>query len=239
MASLILSLRHRESVADRTMAFHFGKPANFHFTAGQSLDLTLITPPQTDAEGNTRTFTIASAPQDDDIVIATRLRDTAFKRVLASVPIGTEVQAEGPDGTFTLQQDASQPAVFLTGGIGITPFRSIIRDAVARKLSHPLWLFYSNNRPEDAAFLDELQQLANATSSLHFVPTMTDMAKSHRDWRGQTGLIDREMIRRHVPLLAPRYYLAGPPAMVRAMRTMLTDAKVKDADIQFEEFSGY
>ena len=230
-------LRHRETVADRTMAFHFGKPANFHFTAGQSLDLTLITPPQTDAEGNTRKFTIASAPQDDDIVIATRLRDTAFKRVLASVPLGTEVQAEGPDGTFTLQQDASQPAVFLTRDRhhALPEHHS---DAVARKLSHPLWLFYSNNRPEDAAFLDELQQLANATSSLHFVPTMTDMAKSHRDWRGQTGLIDREMIRRHVPLLAPRYYLAGPPAMVRAMRTMLTDAKVKDADIQFEEFSG-
>lgn len=239
MASLILSLRHREAIADHTMAFHFGKPANFQFTAGQSLDLTLITPPQTDAEGNTRTFTIASAPQDDDIVIATRLRDTAFKRVLASVPIGTEVQAEGPEGSFTLQQDVSKPAVFLTGGIGITPFRSIIRDTVARKLAHPLWLFYSNHRPEDAAFLDELQRLADATSSLHFVPTMTDMAKSHRNWPGETGFIDREMIRHRVPLLAPRYYLAGPPAMVTAMRKMLTDAEVKDADIQFEEFSGY
>lgn len=239
MASLLLSLRHRESIADRTMAFHFGKPANFQFIAGQALDLTLITPPHTDAEGNTRTFTIASAPQDDDIVIATRLRDTAFKRVLASVPIGTEVQAEGPDGSFTLHQDVSKPAVFLTGGIGITPFRSIIRDAVARKLVHPLWLFYSNNRPEDAAFLDELQRLADATPSLHFVPTMTDMAKSHRGWHGDTGFIDREMISRRLPFLGPRYYLAGPPAMVTAMRKMLTASKVRDADIQFEEFSGY
>ena len=150
------------------MAFHFGKPANFQFIAGQALDLTLITPPQTDAEGDTRTFTIASAPQDDELVIATRLRDTAFKRVLASVPMGTDVQAEGPFGSFTLQADASIPAVFLTGGIGITPFRSIIRDAIATKLAHQLWLFYSNNRPEDAAFLDELRRLAEATPSRAF-----------------------------------------------------------------------
>jgi len=239
VSSFTLTLRHRELVADRTMAFHFGKPANLQFIAGQALDLTLITPPQTDAEGDTRTFTIASAPQDDELVIATRLRDTAFKRVLASVPIGTDVQAEGPFGSFTLQPDASIPAVFLTGGIGITPFRSIIRDAIARKLAHQLWLFYSNRRPEDAAFLDELQRLADATTSLHFVPTMTDMARSHRDWHADTGFIDREMISRRLPTLGPRYYLAGPSAMVTAMRRMLAAAAIRDADIQFEQFSGY
>ncbi len=70
MAAFLLSLRRREPIADGTMAFHFGKPGNFQFTAGQALDVTLITPPQTDGEGNTRTFTIASAPQDDDIMIA-------------------------------------------------------------------------------------------------------------------------------------------------------------------------
>lgn len=234
-----LTLRHRETVADRTMAFHFVRPANFDFVAGQSIDLTLINPPETDAEGNSRTFTIASAPQDHEIVIATRLRDTAFKRVLASVAVGTSVKVEGPDGKFILQQDASVPAVFLTGGIGITPFRSIIRDAVARELTHPIWLFYSNTRPEDAAFLDELQQVADTTSTLHFIPTMTDMVKSHRVWLGETGLINQEMIARRLPILGPRYYLAGPPAMVTAMRQMLTAAQVPDADILFEEFSGY
>lgn len=234
-----LTLRHRETVADRTMAFHFARPVNFDFAAGQSIDLTLINPPETDAEGNTRTFTIASAPQDDEIMIATRLRDTAFKRVLASVPIGTSVAGDGPEGTFTLQEDARVPAVFLAGGIGITPFRSIIRDAVARKLTHPLWLFYSNNRPEDAAFLDELQQIADATPTLRFIPTMTDMAKSQRVWRGETELITAGTIRRRLPILGPRYYLAGPPAMVTAMRQMLTAAQVPEADILFEEFSGY
>jgi len=101
---LTLTLRRRETIAERTMAFYFEEASGFQFKAGQTLDYTLIDPPETDAEGNTRTFSIASAPQDDDIVMATRLRDTAFKRVLASMPIGTAVQAEGPMGSFTLQR---------------------------------------------------------------------------------------------------------------------------------------
>lgn len=239
MPRFTLTLDRRELLAERTMAFHFRKPERFTFVAGQALDVTLVNPPETDAEGNVRTFTIASAPQDEDLVVATRLRDTAFKRVLSSTPIGGHVQAEGPDGTFTLHEDAGQPAVFLTGGIGITPFRSMARDAAARTLAHSIWLFYSNTRPEDAAFLDELQQLAAATPSFHLVPTMTDVAKSHPRWRGETGVIDRAMIGRRLPVLGPRYYVAGPPAMVIAMRQMLTAAKVKDTDIQREEFSGY
>jgi ferredoxin-NADP reductase len=221
------------------MAFHFAKPREFQFKAGQTLDLTLMNPPETDAEGNIRTFSIASAPEDDEIVVATRLRDTAFKRVLSSAPIGAEVQAEGPGGSFTLHQNAAKPAAFLTGGIGITPFRSIIRDALARKLAHPLWLFYSNHRPEDAAFLDELQQLAQAAPSLHVVPTMTDMAKSTRQWQGARGFIDRGMISGCLPLADPRYYIAGPPAMVTAMREMLAAAGVDEDEIRSEEFSGY
>lgn len=239
MASVLLPLRQRELIAERTMAFHFDKPAGLQFVAGQAVDLTLLNPPETDPEGDTRTFTIASAPQDDDIVIATRLRDTAFKRVLATVPLGTSVQAGGPSGAFTLHEDAGIPAVFLTGGIGITPFRSMIRDAVARELAHQMWLFYSNKRPEDAAFLDELQHLADTTPSLHFVPTMTDMSKSHRDWHGERTLIDGEMVSRRLLMSGPRYYVAGPPSMVKAMRAMLTAAHVADRDIRTEEFDGY
>jgi ferredoxin-NADP reductase len=235
----LFTLRRRDAVAERTMAFHFDKPAGFQFLAGQSVDLTLLTPPETDPEGDTRTFTIASAPRDDEIVIATRLRDTAFKRVLASVPLGTAVKAEGPAGSFTLHQDASSPAVFLAGGIGITPFRSMIREAAATQSAREMWLFYSNSRPEDAAFLDELQHLADTRPSLHFIPTMTDMATSHRPWHGDTRLIDGEMVGRRLSISGPKYYVAGPPAMVKAMLTILTSAHVADLDIRTDEFAGY
>src|SRR5688500_18366589 len=118
------------------------------------MDITLIAPPETDAEGNTRGFSINSAPDDSELVFATRLRDTAFKRVLATMPLATAVKAEGPFGSFTLHNDPRRPAVLLAGGIGVTPFRSIARRAARGMLPHRILLFYANKRPEDAPFLD-------------------------------------------------------------------------------------
>lgn len=118
------ALTKREEIAEGTIAFHFAKPADFDFRAGQSVDLMLLNPSQTDAEGNTRAFSIASAPFDSDLMIATRMRDTAFKRVLHAEP-GVNVKIEGPSGSFVLHRKAEKPAVLLAGRIGITPFLSI------------------------------------------------------------------------------------------------------------------
>src|SRR5436190_13886080 len=119
-------LKSREEVAEGTTAFHLEKPAGFQFKAGQYLNVTLIDPPETDAEGNTRSFSIASAPFEADLVFASRMRDTAFKRILQTLTLRSEVRISGPFGSFTLHTDTFRPAVFLVGGIGITPFRSII-----------------------------------------------------------------------------------------------------------------
>lgn len=230
----------REEVAEGTTAFHFAKPADFQFRAGQSVDMTLLNPPETDAEGNIRTFTLAIAPFEPDLMIATRMRDTAFKRVLGKAPIGLEVKIEGPNGSFTLHRKADKPAAFLAGGIGITPFWSIIRQASYEKAPQQLYLFYSNRRPEDAPFLDPLAELATENPNFHLIATMTEMDKSHREWRGETGFINKEMLTTYLPALqGPIYYLAGPPAMVAAMRRMLIEAAVDEDDIRTEEFSGY
>ena len=233
-------LTKREEVAEGTMAFHFAKPTEFQFRAGQALDMTLLAPPETDAEGNTRAFSIASAPFDGDLMIATRMRDTAFKRVLGKAALGVEVKIEGPSGSFTLHRKAEKSAVFLAGGIGITPFLSIIRQATYEHLPHQIHLFYSNRRPEDSAFLDLLSEAANQNRNFHLIATMAEMDKFHREWNGETGFINKDMLVRHLPSLqGPIYYLAGPPAMVAAMRRMLTEAGVDEDDIRTEEFSGY
>ena len=235
-----IRLTRREDVADGTMAFTFTRPSGFDFRAGQSIDLTLIDPPETDAEGNVRTFTLASAPFEDHLMVATRMTDTAFKRVLRGAPEGLELKLEGPSGSFTLHKNEAKPAVFLAGGIGITPFRSIVRQSAKDGLRRPLYLFYSNRRPEDGAFLDELGRAAKDLSGFRLIPTMTDMDKSQRPWSGETGFIDREMVRRYLSeLQGPIYYIAGPPAMVTAMRGMLVSAEVDEDDIRTEEFSGY
>ncbi len=239
-ATVTSLLQSRQDVADGTMAFRFDKPLGWVFKAGQFLDLTLLNPAETDAEGNTRSFSIASGPDEDTLMVATRMRDTAFKRVLKTMPIGTAVTIEGPSGDLTLQNDATRSAVFLAGGIGITPFRSMLVQAAHQQLPHRLFLFYSNRRPEDAPFLEELQALQQENPRYTLIPSMSEMAASHRPWTGETGLIDQAMLSRHLSgAVSPLYYLAGPPKMVKALHAMLTKQSVNDRDIHTEEFSGY
>src|ERR1039458_3324235 len=102
-------LAYRQEIAEGTMAFHFEKPPGWTFEAGQAIDITLLAPSETDAEGNTRTFTIASAPYEKSVMVATRMRDTAFKRMLKVMPVGTAVQMEAPAGDLTLPRDAAGP----------------------------------------------------------------------------------------------------------------------------------
>ncbi|MBZ5561149.1 MAG: FAD-dependent oxidoreductase [Acidobacteriia bacterium] len=239
MPSFNVRLKNRQEIAAATMAFLLQKPANFQFKAGQTIDMTLIDPPETDGEGNTRTFTIASPPHASELAVATRMRDTAFKRTLRKLALGAEIKIDGPFGDFTLSATSTRPAAFLAGGIGITPFRSIILDATRQKVSRRLFLFYSNRRPEDAAFLEELEGTRKENPNYQLVATMTGPEKS-RAWSGPTGYINQKMLADALGSLSgPIYYLAGPPGMVAAMRQMLATAGVSDDDIRTEEFAGY
>ncbi len=230
----------RDIVAEGTMAFRLAKPGGFTHLPGQSVTLTLPAPQETDARGRSRTFTLACAPHERELVVATRLRDTAFKRSLKTMPMGSAIRLAGPNGEMTLHADSTRPAVFLAGGIGITPFLTIARHAAHAKLPHRITLFYSNRRPEDAAFLAELQQLEKANPNFQLVATMSAPGDLAQPWPGETGYISSEMLRRHLPdTRAPIYYFAGPPAMTAAMHQMLKKLGVARQDIRFEEFYGY
>lgn len=240
MAIYKVKLKSRQEIASGTMAFHFEKPQGFSYTAGQFGDVTLANPPETDAEGNTRTFTLASAPYEGDLMVATRMRDTAFKRVLKTMALGTEVSLNAPDGSLTLHSDARIPAVFLSGGIGVTPVRSIVLQATHDKLPHKIVLFDSNRRPEDSAFLDELAKTQKRNPNFTLVGTMTEMEKSSKAWTGETGYVTQAMLLKSVhDLSLPIFYISGPPAMVAAMRKILDDSGVKGDKIRTEEFAGY
>lgn len=129
--------KHRREVAQRTMAFEFQKPPDWTFTAGYFVDITLPNPPETDSEGNTRGFSVASAPCEATIMVTTRMRVTAFKRVLKSIRLDSEAKIEGPFGELTLHDDVSRPAVLLTRGVGVTTFPSIVFQAAHLKASSP------------------------------------------------------------------------------------------------------
>jgi ferredoxin-NADP reductase len=240
LPGLTLRLKNRHEVAEGTMAFQFEKPPGWTFKPGQFMDVTLINPLETDAEGNSRAFSIASAPYEDGLMIATRMRDTAFKRVLKTMPLESQVKIEGPSGDLTLHDNASQPAVLLAGGIGITPFRSIVLQAAKDKLAHRIFLFYSNRRPEDAPFLKELESLEYENPNFELIGTMTDMVKSQRPWSGEAEQISQGMLAKYLKgVEAAIYYIAGPPAMVKGLNATLKRSGIDDGDIRAEEFAGY
>jgi ferredoxin-NADP reductase len=233
-------LLDRTQVADGTLAFAFERPAGFEFTAGQYLTLTLHDPLYTDEKGNSRTFSIASPPQyADRLVIATRMTGSALKRSLAEAPLGTPVSIFGPAGDFTLGP-AVTPVVFIAGGIGITPFHSMLLDTAARSLPRPITLIYSNRTPEGASFHDELARLANTHAAFNYVPTMTEADKSAQPWGGERRLVNADFLHDHVgDMTAPIFYLAGPPGLVVAATKTVLEAGADPAHILAEEFSGY
>lgn len=238
MPTYQVKLAGREPLAEGTLAFRFEKPAGFSFKAGQAVVLELLDPPAGDGQKR-RTFSIVSAPFESTLVIATRMRDSAFKRALKMLPDGAGIKLAGPIGQFTLA-DAARPAVFIAGGIGITPFMSMLRQAAKDRSSQPLVLLYSNRRPEDAAFLGELQELARQNSNFRLVATMTDMSNSSRKWDGETGFVNADLVKRAAGgLAAPAYYVVGPPAMAEAMQETLRGAGVGEGNILTEEFYGY
>lgn len=241
MAAYSVRLTARDEVAEGTMAFHLEKPDGFAFKPGQAIDLIV---PQQDVANDSpqarHTFSLVTAPFEKDLVVATRMRGSAFKQALDALAVGAAVQIEGPFGSLTLHKNTARAGVLIAGGIGITPFMSIVRNSVEQGMPQALALIYANRRPEDAAFLPLLQQWAGRNPAFHLIVTMTQMSRSSADWHGHTQPVDGSLIKSAVENLpSPIFYVSGPPAMVQAMQVTLAAAGVDEDDVRSEEFYGY
>jgi ferredoxin-NADP reductase len=235
-----LALKWRDSLCDGTTGLYFEKPKGFEFKPGQFANFTLDSVITTDAGGITRSLSIASAPHEKDLMVAMRMRDTGFKRIASALPIGSSFLIDGPYGDLVLHRDVTRPSVFLAGGIGITPFRSMIRHATEGGGGREILLFYSVRRLEEAAFMDELQEIQGLNRGFEFIPTITHPEGIPRHWRGEVGHITEAMLRSWIPDFEdPIFYVAGPPGMVAGMREMLAVAGAPDDNIRAEEFAGY
>lgn len=239
MADYEMTLVDRQKIAKDTMAFWFDtNGVNYEFRAGQHADFAFLHPAELNGD-NLRTFSLASSPRDRGLLmIALRMRETLFKLALKKTGIGTKFRVSRPRGSFTLQKDITKPAVFLAGGIGITPIRSIVHWATQERLPHKLYLFYSNRSFEDAAFLEDLEALTTQNRSFTLIPTVT--RNQSANWPYENGPIDFNLLRRYLRgLSGPVYYVAGPSGMVTAMTELLRSSGVSEDDIKTEEFGDY
>lgn len=240
-------LKERFQVAEDTMAFVFdASGSDFSFRAGQYVEIGLENPLYTDEKKDHREFSIASSPNEKGVLmIATRMDGpgrplSAFKKTLAEVPLGTPAKVAGPFGNFTLHENPQKRAVFIAGGIGITPVRSIVNYAAEEKLPHKIVLVYANRIPEASAFLDELQELEKENQNFILLAVMAEMANSAQSWLGLIGYVDPNFIKTHLgDLTNTIYYLVGPPGMVQAASQALEESGISRDDIRFEEFTGY
>lgn len=232
-----LALVSRRDVARGTVEFTFAKPAELSFLPGQYGGFTLMNPVETDAGGITRRFSILSAPDDTHLVMTTRMQQSAYKRGLNAMKIGDEIKFAGPTGNFTLHNDTTIPAVFIAGGIGITPFYSMIKHATQNQSPQQLTLFYGNQSPADTAYLDELTALQKQNSHLTLVPTF---AVPDANWQGETGYITHTLIKKYVTdIHLPVYYVCGSPVMVAALKETLLEMGINEDKIKIEDFPGY
>jgi ferredoxin-NADP reductase len=190
-----------------------------------------------DERGLRRHITVVTSPNEGGVLgLATRLRDSAFKRTLAELDVGDEVIVEEPKGDFQLPQDTSKEYVFIAGGIGITVFRSMLKYISEENVPYRITLVYSNRDLESTAFLDELQELERQIDGLRMVLTMTD----DPSWEGDTRRIDAEFLREQVGELGRFTYLvAGPPDMVNSVADSLEGAGVPEEKVLRSRFAGY
>ncbi|HLZ12392.1 MAG TPA: FAD-dependent oxidoreductase [Candidatus Acidoferrum sp.] len=240
MAEYQMALVDRQKIARDTMAFWFDtEGVRYDFRAGQHADFAFTHPSAESESDPSRTFSLASSPRDKQpVMIAMRMRKTAFKAALKNAPIGTQFTVSRPRGSFTLHKDITRTAVFIAGGIGIAPIRSILQQATIDRLPHRSYLFYSNREVDDAAFLEELEGLTTQNPNLTVIPTLT--GNRTVAWPYEKGHINRDMLKRYLLWLnGPIYYIAGPSGMVTATTDMLNSSGVSDDDIRTEEFGDY
>jgi ferredoxin-NADP reductase len=203
-----------------------------------------------DPKGATRSFTIASSPTEKEwILVSTRIRDSPFKQKLSKLDVGASVKITAAFGKFTLPEDYSKPVVFLSGGIGVTPFRSMMKYATDKQLPLKITMFDANRNQQNILYREEFDSWSKLNENLKIVYAISieeadaPSLSAASEWKGEKGFIDKSMLSRHLSEDETNnaiFYICGPPAMLNAMQKLLSkELGVPDKRIKVELFTGY
>jgi ferredoxin-NADP reductase len=219
----------RRKVAERTLELSFRRPDAFSFRPGQYMQVAVPKLLYPDRKGRSRVFSIASSPLDDEqLSIAFRYTGSGFKRTLKDLEMGAPVTIEGPHGFYVLPDSPPRPLALVAGGIGITPFLSMLRFATDNDYEPgcAITLVFANRNRKSAAYLEEMNDMASSRSYLRLMRHF--------------GPIDAAALRGSVKDVAHCiWYVAGPPLMVDATRSALHSLGVDPGRVLFEGFVGY
>lgn len=240
MANFSLKYTHKEQVADSTWAFYFEKPADFVFEAGQYVALVLPRLVAPDKRGPVRSLSICSAPCETELMFAVRVTESSYKQTLMALQSGEVAVATKPIGHFTLSHaTGDKRVVFLAGGIGVTPVRSILVQSVHDGVARPMSCFYSNRMKKDAAFHEELQSIT--LPQYQYVTTFSQETMACTDGSEERGYICEAMLRKYLSaedIAASWYYLVGAPAFIEAMEKMLATMGIAEERMVNDPFTG-
>lgn len=237
--TVLLQLKKRTKLSPDVFDFAFRPSHALAFTPGQYVEVTLGHS-HADSRGNRRYFTLASSPTEDVVRLGVRFSKpgSTYKAALHAMNTGTTIVAGHVGGDFTLPKDPQRKLAFVAGGIGITPFRSMLKYAVDTNQRRDIVLLYANRAIGDIVYRDVLAD-AQTRIGLKVLYTLTDTKSVPRDWMGATGRIDERMIREAVPDYRERiFFLSGPPEMVREHERVLKRLGVSRGHIKTDSFAG-
>ena len=239
-AKLILLLKKKEAVATNTMDFVFGLKRPLKFKPGQYMEFTLEHG-GADSRGRRRYFTLASSPTENNLRVGVKFyqRGSSFKKAMLRLGDHTMVAAAQLGGDFTLPDDTSQKLAFIAGGIGVTPFRSMLKYLIDQNEQRDVALIYSEKNASSLAYTDVFAKARDRLGA-KIIYTLTEQTSVPKDWGGATGFVSAEMIARDIPDYHERlFYVSGPQPMVRDTRKMLHQLGVQHHQIKTDFFPGY
>lgn len=240
MAQYTIALQERTAVADGTESFFFEKPAGFQYQAGQYVALILpkIDGAEADAKGLVRSFSLTSAPCESVLSFTMRSGESSFKKTCWQLRVGDTVTITDPVGFFVLPPaEDVRPIVFLSGGIGITPVRSMLKQAEYERSERQFTLLYANRFLKDAAFHQDIQKLA--LKNFRYVTILSQSEDRCAPADDERGYIDQAIIEKYIgDVRGSLYYIVGSPEFTGAMETILAELGVPKEQCKKDPFTG-
>ena len=238
---LILKFKEKIRVAANAYDFIFASDRKFTFRPGQYMEWTLAHR-HPDSRGNRRYFTIASAPTEEDVRIGVKFypEPSSFKNRLASMNPGATIVVSQRAGDFVMPNNNQQKLVFIAGGIGVTPFRSMIQNLLDKNEKRPITLLYSCKTVADIAYKEIFDKAVGelGIKTVYVIAEPDQASNNHLEMRH--GLIDKTMIIEEIPDFKERmFYISGPHAMVAAFKKTLKGVGIKRSRIKIDFFPGY